>query len=100
MAVRYDIQLNNNDAIINNNDLVFGESDTQHIADTINSCPGWWKENPTDGVAIMGFLKLKGNGQEVARKTKIHLQIDGYNSRPIITFDSNGKLNLDPNVSI
>lgn len=100
MAIRYDIQLNNNDLIISNNDLVWGESDTQHVTDTINACAGWWKENPTNGVGILRYLKLRGNGQELARIAKIQLTVDGYNSRPIAAFDNTGKLKLDPNVSV
>ena len=100
MAIRYDLQLSNNDLLILNNDLVWGESDEQHIADTINACPGWWKENPTDGVAIMTFLKSTNASQILAKVTKLQLTSDGYDCRPLVTYDNTGKLNLNPNVSI
>jgi hypothetical protein len=100
MAIRFDIALNNNDAIIVDNDLQLVESDTQHIVDTINANAGWWKENYTDGVGIINFLKGRGTQQLLSKKTKINLQSDGYNSRPIVERDNLGKLILDPNVTV
>ena len=60
MASRIDILLNNNDIVISNNDIFLTESDSQHIIDTINAFAGWWKENYTDGVGILQYLKGKG----------------------------------------
>ena len=100
MAIRYDLGLNNNDLTISNNDVTFVESDTQHIADCINSNAGWWKENPTAGVNIMAYLKSRTNGQDLARVAKIQLTSDGYNCRPTTSIDSNGQLILNPNVTI
>lgn len=38
------------------NDIQYALSDTQHVQDTINAAPGWWKENPSDGVNISGLI--------------------------------------------
>jgi len=96
--MRTDLMLTGNDLTINNNDLILTDSDDQHIADTINAWPGWWKENPTDGVKIMAYLKGRNIQQELSRSMKIQLQTDGYNSRPIIT-QTNNNLTVDPNVN-
>jgi hypothetical protein len=100
MANRFDIQLNDNDIVISNSDLILVESDDQHIVDTINAAPGWWKENPTDGVAIMQYLKGRDIQQELERSMKIQLQSDGYKSQPVMSFDTNGKLIIATNVTI
>ena len=100
MVQRFDIQLNNNDIVINDNDIVLVVSDDQHVVDTINACPGWWKENFSDGVAILTYLKGKNIQQDLARSMKLQLLSDGYNSSPIINFDANGNLTIDPNVSL
>jgi hypothetical protein len=92
---RTDIQLLDNDLVIQNNDLVIGESDDQHIEDTINSGPGWWKENYTDGVNIRQYLKSK-NFQEINRAITLNLQSDGYVASPIIS-NNNGQLTINPN---
>lgn len=96
---RFDLQLDNNDIVIQDSDLILAESDDQHIIDTINSCQGWWKESPTDGVAILSYLKGRNIQQELSRVTKIQLQSDGYNSSPKVGYDNTGKLILDPNIS-
>jgi len=100
MAYRYDIQLYNNDVVIATNDLVYSQSDDQHIADTINACPGWWKETYSEGVAILTYLKGRNIEQELARSIKIQLKADNYNARPLIGYDQYGKLTIDPNVTI
>ena len=92
---RIDIQLINNDLLIVNGDLVLGTSDDQHIQDTINAGPGWWKESP-DGVNIKQYLKGK-NYQEISRAITLQLQADGYNASPIVT-NVNGQLTINPNV--
>lgn len=99
MVNRIDLQLDNNTILIQNNDFVLVESDDQHVVDTINACPGWWKENPTDGVAIIAYLKGKGIEQELSRKMKLNLQSDNYISSPSISYDGN-TLIINPNVSI
>ena len=99
MENRIDIKLDDNDLLILNDDLVLVESDDQHIADTINAAPGWWIETPTEGVGIMKYLKGK-NSQELSRAIQINLKADGYDSRPVISFNTNGKLTIDPNVKL
>ena len=99
MDPRYDIQLNgNNDLRRVNSDLVYDISDEQHIEDTINASPGWWKENFADGVGIRSYLNSDGQEQVLARSIKIQLESDLYSvTNPAIQFDANGKLVIQPN---
>ena len=97
---RYDIQSDANGLQIVNNDLVYDISDLQHVQDTINCAPGWWKENFSDGVNIRAYLNSSGQEQILARKIKIELGKDLYTSQPVVNFDVNGKLNIAPNAII
>jgi hypothetical protein len=97
MAANLDILLNNNDLVFENGDFVIGESDQQHIADTINAFPGWWKEDPADGVGIFQYLNSGGQEQAIARSIKINLQSDGYQvGNPNVTTDLAGSMTIDP----
>lgn len=99
--MRQDIGLSNNNLIIDNGDFVIMESDMQHIVDTINAFPGWWKENPLDGAGLMGFTKSNTDPQELNRKIKIELQSDGYKATaPVVNLTSDGKLTINPNAEI
>ena len=100
--VRKDFGLDENgDLLFVNGDFAIVESDQQHVADTINASPGWWKEFPLDGVSIITYAKSAGGAQKLARKIKIELQKDKYQvSNPVIEFGSDGKLNIYPNASI
>ena len=99
--VRHDLQKNDSGLIIKDSDVVWGESDTQHVEDTINAAPGWWKENFADGVNIRGYLNSSGQEQVLARKIKIQLESDLYTVvNPVVEFDSNGKLLINPNATI
>ena len=101
MAYKTDIQLDSdNDLIIQNNDFIVDISDEQHIIDTINANVGTWKEFPSEGVGIRQYQKGRGIENMLSRSIKIQLQNDGYNSNPIIQFDSTGKLTIDANVTI
>ena len=103
MAIRFDIQLNNNDLVINTTDggdVMLVESDDQHVIDTINACAGWWKENPADGVAIMTYLKGTNITQKLTKNIKLQLQSDGYNCNPIVTINSDKSINVNPNVTL
>lgn len=100
MSPRSDIQLLNNDLVFQNNDLVWDISDDQHIEDTINASPGWWKENFSDGVGIRSYLNSSGQEQILARVIKIQLQSDLYTvNSPTIQFDATGRLIIQPNAS-
>lgn len=96
---RTDILLTDNDIQITDNDLVIAESDEQHIADTINACPGWWKENYPDGVAIMKYLKGRNVAQELSRTMKLQLTADQYICRPQISYATDGTLIVNANVT-
>jgi hypothetical protein len=91
MAVSTDIGLQNNDLIIEDGDFVIVESDVQHVSDTIAAFPGWWKENPADGVGILQYLKSSGREQVISRSIKIQLTSDGYKvASPEISITSDG----------
>jgi len=97
MGLSQDIALENNDLVIVDGDFAVSESDEQHIADTINAFPGWWKENPPDGVGIFSYMNSSGQDQALARSTKIQLTADGYQvGNPAVSIDEDGLLNLDP----
>jgi hypothetical protein len=101
MDPRQDILFANGDLIISNNDVHYGDSDAQHIQDTIHASPGWWKENFSDGVGILSYLNSSGQEQVIARAIKIQLESDLYRvNNPVVQFDSNGKLNITPNATI
>lgn len=95
-----DIALYLNDLQIKNGDLVIGESDAQHVMDTINSFPGWWKENPIDGVGIFRYKGSVGKEQEIARSVKINLTSDGYTvTSPQVEISANGDVSVNPNAT-
>jgi hypothetical protein len=101
MASRSDIQLTNNDLVIDGGDFIYGSSDSQHIQDTLNAYPGWWKENHADGVGVRSYLNSSGLIQSLARSISIQLTSDGYDvNNPDISFDNSGKLIIQPNATI
>lgn len=99
MADSLDIALLNNDLLIVDGDFAISLSDEQHIVDTINAFPGWWKENPPDGVGIMQFENSSGQEQTIQRLVKIQLQSDGYSvSNPVASI-VNDVLTIQPNAT-
>lgn len=94
--MRTDLQLNNDGGIrIADNDCVLAESDAQHIQDTINASPGWWKQYPADGVAIFDYLNSDGKEQEIARKCILNLNADNYFiNYPAISKANTGEYNI------
>jgi hypothetical protein len=98
MAISYDIALLDNDIDFRGGDMYIVESDTQHVIDTINAFPGWWKENPSDGVGLMSYMKSSASMQALNRSIRVQLNSDGYTiNAPVITLDSAGNLFIDPN---
>lgn len=96
MAKRQDILIK-----IVNNDVQLVDSDEQHVRDTINGAPGWWKENPSDGVNIRAYLNSDGQEQVLARSIMVQLTSDQYTvTNPKVSFDSSGKLIIQPNATI
>lgn len=101
MAIRYDIALDNNELIFKDGDLVIAESDTQHVIDTLNAFAGWWKENPLDGVGVMGFTKSPADVQAINRKIRIEVESDGYAIKaPVVQLDASGELFINPNAEL
>jgi len=103
MATRFDLAIDGNDLVIDNNtaDFIFAPSDEQHIEDTINAFPGWWKEFPMDGVGIAAWLGGPVDKQVIAKKIRIELEKDAYTvNNPSITADTSGNLIINPNATI
>jgi hypothetical protein len=99
MAVNYDIALMQNDLQIRDGDFLIAESDEQHIMDTVNAFPGWWKENPPDGVGVFGYLNSAGQQQQLQRAIKLNLTSDGYTvTNPTVVVSSDG-LVINPNAT-
>ena len=98
---RYDLQSDSNGLMIVNNDLVYDISDTQHVQDTLNAAPGWWKENISDGVDIRSFINSSQQEQILARKIKLQLESDLYTvTNPKVYYDAYGKITIEPNATI
>lgn len=101
MASRQDIYLVNNDCLVKNGDFVIAISDEQHVIDTINAFPGWWKQNPQDGVGIGAWQKGAAQIQELSKQLRLNLQSDGYVvNNPSITLSPSGQFIINPNVTI
>lgn len=100
--VRQDIKTDDTGRVlIVNNDLVYGDSDEQHIQDTINAAPGGWKEHFTDGVYIRGYVKSTGQEQFLSRKIKVNLEADLYTvGVPSVFTDPGGQMKIRPNATI
>lgn len=93
-----DFLISNNDAVMVNGDFATGASDVQHVKDTINGAPGWFKEFPSDGVGITGYLNSGGQEQAIARSLKVNLESDGYDvNNPTVVYDGRGGLIINPN---
>ncbi|HVX01016.1 MAG TPA: hypothetical protein VHA52_11350 [Candidatus Babeliaceae bacterium] len=98
MAIAYDIKLNETgDLLFKNGDIIIDASDEQHIQDTINAFPGWWKEFPADGVGILSYLKSSGKQQELAREIILQLQTDGYTVTNPTVIISTDNISINPN---
>lgn len=98
MAINKDIGLYNNDLYTVDGDFAIVESDVQHVSDTVAAFPGWWKENPADGVGVFQYLHSAGQEQKIRRSVQINLQSDGYRSDAVtVTLDSSGQLTITPN---
>jgi hypothetical protein len=66
--------------------------------DNIASFPGWWKENPADGVGIFQYLNSAGQAQILERSIKVSLMADGYKSDAAKSpIDAAGNLTIEPN---
>jgi hypothetical protein len=101
--MRYDFALDSNDdlAINAQGDFYFEPSDQDHIQDTINAWPGWWKQYPLDGVAVLSYLKSSSGQQLLARQIKVELNSDGYQvNNPVIAYGTDGSLTITPNATI
>lgn len=103
MAKNQDIAIYKNDIYFaidetGGGDFGVAESDVQHVMDNIAAFPGWWKENPADGVGIFQYLNSAGRAQVLERSIKVNLIGDGYKSDAAkSTFDSAGNLTIEPN---
>ena len=98
MATNKDILLYQDDLYTVDGDFAIGESDVQHVADTIAAFPGWWKENPTDGVGVRAYLHSAGQELKLKRILQIQLQSDGYDpNAATVELNNAGQLTITPN---
>jgi hypothetical protein len=101
MASRYDIKLIDNDPVFENGDFAIDISDQQHIQDTIQAFPGWWKQYPDEGVGILKWIGGPADPQAAAKSIRLNLTNDGYTVvNPTIKFDAAGQLIINPNATI
>jgi hypothetical protein len=95
-----DFALRGNDILILNGDFAISESDSQHIADTLNAFPGWWKQYPADGVGVFNYFNSAGQEQILKRSIQIQLTSDGYKvNNPKVSVDGSGNLSVNPNAT-
>lgn len=100
MATSRDLFLNGNDLYIDPiaGDFIIADSDEQHVTDTLAAFPGWWKEEPADGVGVFAYQNSSGQQQILARSIKQQLQSDGYQcNNAVVTQSSSGLLTIQPN---
>ncbi len=100
MEARHDIKLEA-EFVNTNNDIEVYLSDVDHIQDTIQATQGSYKEYPLDGVSIEKYLNSSGQEQTIARDIIIQLKSDRYKvNNPIVAFDSDGNLSINPNATL
>lgn len=99
MANSRDISIVSNDLYIVNGDFFIADSDVQHVSDTIAAFPGWWKENPSDGVGMLAYMNSSGKEQEIERKIRVQLIADGYTATPSVSVTTGGQLTINPNAT-
>ena len=96
-----DFAIQDNDLVIIDGDFAIATSDVQHIADTINAFPGWWKNYPADGVGVLRYFNGPSSTQAIKKAIRLNLESDGYIvNNPDVSIDANGKLNITPNATI
>lgn len=65
-------------AVSSDGDLAVGISDSQHIADVLESAPGNWKQHPLVGVELMRYVNAPLTPQVRRELTKgILIQLEG-----------------------
>lgn len=100
-APRQDLKITDNDVVFENNDFKIAFSDEQHVIDTINAFPGWWKEDPLDGVGVPLFLGSTNTDIVLIREIKVQLDSDGYNTTQTqIVRDTRDTVTIYPNATL
>ena len=98
---RFDIKLKDNEPVAYNGDFVLGESDAQHIEDTIRAFPGTWKQFPTDGVGLGAYQNSPMEIQALQKNIRLQLTADGYRvGNPSVTIDTSGNVLINPDATI
>jgi len=93
-----DFALTGNDLLVKDGDFAISESDIQHIADTMNAFPGWWKEHPADGIGIFAYYNGPVNTQQLKKNITLQLTSDGYRvTNPEVLLNTDGQLVINPN---
>jgi hypothetical protein len=81
------------DIACKNGDFVIGDSTLQHQADLLEAAEGEYKQSPTVGVGLQGFLNDE-NPADMLRKIRIQFVGDGLN---IVQLQSADPLNIKAN---
>lgn len=63
-------------------DFVIEPSDKQHVADIMNSVPGWWKKFPLVGFNPIQRINTRESITSINQAAKIQLTGDGYKIGP------------------
>ena len=74
-------------------DFVIGESTAQHQNDLLMSEEGAYKQAPTIGVGLLGYLEDDGP-ENLMRKIRHEFHGDGMNIEKLV-MDEVGKLNIE-----
>ena len=100
MAAAYDYLVDDSyQMVFKNGDLGVGESDKQHIQDTVYANVGEGKENPQDGVGIQSYVNGTNIEQKLERKIKEQLASDGYDftEPPKVSYKDTKELTVQSN---
>ena len=95
MAIATDILYDQEtgDIACKNGEFVSGDSTLQHQADLLEAGEGEYKQSPTVGVGLQGFLN-DGDPAEMLRKIRIQFVGDGLN---ISQLEPSGPLTIKAN---
>lgn len=90
-----DILLDENfDVQITDGDFVIGESAQQQQQLLMITNKGEWKENPTVGVGVSGFLKDDVDTTDLLAEVKTQFEADGMTVNEL-NYDNNGNIKID-----
>lgn len=84
------------DLAFKNNDLVLGVSDTQNIADILQSRKGDYKRSPQTGLNADTFMNSNAPNSDIKAQAKLQLELDGFRVKDVVVTRENGNINIVP----